>query len=796
MEVFSLFGSVTVDDEDVKKSLEEIDNTAEQTEVSVGKSLGGMAKSFVKFTAIAGAAVAGLVAGLFALTNRVTSAGDEIDKASARAGVGAEAFQELRFAAEQNGMSQQSLERSLQNVNRQLGRGEEASDGFKRTMEELGITASSTEDVFEQTVDRLREIDDSQRQAALAAEIFGERASRQLLPALREGESSFAELREEAREAGIVMGEDNVKASAQFQDALNKARQILGVFVREIVMRVLPAFQAMLDWISNNAGRITALFEFIANVTAIVFRTIAGIIGDVLSYLGEAVISPFGEWFAGFWADNGEFIGEITKTTMNVLRSIFETTLELMMISIGRWVTNVQQVIELFFNVFQGNWSDAWQNIINIFENIWGGLIELVEGPLKPVADFVANITSEVIKSFVNMRNRVRESVSNMVTDIQEWLGKRLEKVTAPALNTIDAINEKFAWLRDRVTGNSHIPDMVEDIDKEWNKLRDNWNNNGALVLDDIDSDFENLRDGMDEYGEDIADNISDSAEEAKSTLQTLIDSFLSASPILSNVIDSAMAGMAQGGPIMAIGNIFATLMAESEQFEAIMNMVNQGMEFLANVVGAVLEPLITVLEVLTPLLSALGQLFATLMQVLCPVISIISKVLGPTFSILAKVIATVANFFIRIMNAVISALNRIPFVSISKISTVDTSAPSVETNVDDIDTTAGEKSGRGGTQISEITGPTRDLLTDLLAPLANFNSLVGIGNRIYDLLDARLPNMNQLAIAGGGSSINIEQILVDATGGDATEISTNLVDELEEALADRLIDNRRGGGR
>ena len=49
-----------------------------------------------------------------------------------------------------------------------------------------------------------------------------------------------------------------------------------------------------------------------------------------------------------------------------------------------------------------------------------------------------------------------------------------------------------------------------------------------------------------------------------------------------------------------------------------------------------------------------------------------------------------------------------------------------------------------GGRQVSEITGPTRDLLTDLLSPLAHLGSIVAPIQDIRQILHERLPNFNQ----------------------------------------------------
>src|SRR5690606_16595237 len=115
--------------------------------------------------------------------------------------------------------------------------------------------------------------------------------------------------------------------------------------------------------------------------------------------------------------------------------------------------------------------------------------------------------------------------------------------------------------------------------------------------------------------------------------------------------------------------------------------------------------------------------------------------------------------------------------------------------------TTGGRDRSSGGRQVSEITGPTRDLLTDLLSPLASLNTLTGIGERIYGVLDERLPMPGlMLATAGagtGGVHVTIERGAVQITSASGTrELDDDMVNELAERLARKIAFELRGTGR
>lgn len=190
--------------------------------------------------------------------------------------------------------------------------------------------------------------------------------------------------------------------------------------------------------------------------------------------------------------------------------------------------------------------------------------------------------------------------------------------------------------------------------------------------------------------------------------------------------------------------------------------------------------------------LFAETETFAKAMEllgnVLNPVIELIDNILGPVLGWFADIVSGLINFFIDAINVAISALNLIPFVNIKKVSHVGSDLKSVDKT---------ERSS-GGRQVSEITGPTRDILIDLLTPVANLNSIVAPIHSIRDILDSRLPNFNsmQFEFAGaGGVSVSIENLNVNSASNSADSVAGASISAIENALAKRIESNRRGKG-
>jgi hypothetical protein len=173
-----------------------------------------------------------------------------------------------------------------------------------------------------------------------------------------------------------------------------------------------------------------------------------------------------------------------------------------------------------------------------------------------------------------------------------------------------------------------------------------------------------------------------------------------------------------------------------------------------------------------------------------------LGAILQPVIALFDAVLLPVIEAIISIWNFVLDKLASIsifgwrPFARLTEAM--------IETSRDK--KTSGDSSG--GRQISEITGPTRDLLVDLLSPLANFGQIVAPIQDIRNILYERLPNFNALSLdfAGAGAiggDIVFESgaIVITSSGTSATELSRDMLDAIEREMARRVNFGIRGRG-
>ena len=242
--------------------------------------------------------------------NKTAAYGDEINNMAVRTGFTRESLQELKFAADQTGVSMDGVQTATVKLNKVIG---EAASGNKNVSDrfaDLGVAIKNTDGtlrpankVFMDTVAALNRIPDETTRNAIGIELMGKGYS-EIIPLVAEGKDGLERFGQEARNAGLVMSEEAVIAADAFGDKMDKLKAQLGHAGMEIATafmplveqlagfieaNVVPALKAAADWFKglsdtqkNWVVGIAAALAAIGPLVAI-FGAIAGAIGTLIS---------------------------------------------------------------------------------------------------------------------------------------------------------------------------------------------------------------------------------------------------------------------------------------------------------------------------------------------------------------------------------------------------------------------------------------------------------------------------------------------------------------------------------
>ena len=216
-----------------------------------------------------GGALAGVatVGGLAALVNRSISAADAIGKTADKIGVGVEALQELRFAAKASGVEQQTLDMALQRFVRRTAEAAQGTGEAKDALAQLGITLRDqdghlrrSEDLLADVADAFARIEDPAERVRLAFKLFDSEGVA-LVNLLGDGSGALDQMRERARDLGIVLDEHLVRDAERARTELDSLAQVVSANLTRAALEAAPVIADLSSWLADVAGKAGIAWE-------------------------------------------------------------------------------------------------------------------------------------------------------------------------------------------------------------------------------------------------------------------------------------------------------------------------------------------------------------------------------------------------------------------------------------------------------------------------------------------------------------------------------------------------------
>tara|TARA_A100001201_G_scaffold572_2_gene1519 strand:- start:54 stop:1793 length:1740 start_codon:yes stop_codon:yes gene_type:complete len=209
---------------------------------SIRKSATKAIKVFAGFaTAVSGAAV-----GIGLIIKKNTDFIDKLEKVSSKLGINVVLLQKLRFAADQTGIAQETLDMAMQRFIRRVGEAQQGTGEAQGALAELGIQLKksdgsfrSTEDVLFDVADGIANARDASTQLRLAFKFFDSEGAA-LVNTLKNGSSGLKEFFNEAEALGFLIDAKTAKAAARFTDETSKLFKQIDSIQKLFVMAFVP----------------------------------------------------------------------------------------------------------------------------------------------------------------------------------------------------------------------------------------------------------------------------------------------------------------------------------------------------------------------------------------------------------------------------------------------------------------------------------------------------------------------------------------------------------------------------
>ncbi|HAP6104297.1 TPA: phage tail tape measure protein [Enterococcus faecium] len=284
-----------------------------------------------------------------------------------------------------------------------------------------------------------------------AAEVFGTKGGPRMADAIRRGTLNLEDLAKTAGESGGAVG-DTFDATLdpidQADQAMNNAKLAMADVGEAVQVSLLPFFekatsllqefskwwgsldQDTKNWIITIAG-IAAAVGPVLIVLGSLMGSVTKIVGGVKSFIGVwqamagflaanpfvLVIAGIAVLIAGFvlaynkvkWFRDGvnaffKGVSDVAVEVFNFLGGFIGGVFGGIIANFNNYFNAGKRIFNGFLDfvtgVFTGNWSKAWQGVVNIFGGIFDGIVALAKAPINGLIG--------LINDFIGLANKIK----------------------------------------------------------------------------------------------------------------------------------------------------------------------------------------------------------------------------------------------------------------------------------------------------------------------------------------------------------------------------------------------------
>ncbi|MCU0870725.1 MAG: hypothetical protein MUE50_00120 [Pirellulaceae bacterium] len=459
-------------------------------------------RSFSAGVAQAGAATAGLgtaiLTPLLASSAGFASTADGYATTAGRAQMAASAVSELQHAAKMTDVSAGGLEKGLQNLRKTT---QDAADGGKsaqKTFSDLGVSWEKLADLplnaqLEIVADAIAQMDDPNKQAAAAFEMFG-KAGKEMLPLLLSGSAGIRKWREEAKSLGIAMSDAEIASGGELSDNLDRLKDssrglsdrigaALAPALNELLPRMVGVVAMVSNWIRENPGLVQGIAAGAvglvvlgsalgaAGTAGLVFAGILSGLSAALPMIGAvlgAVVSPAGLGVAALTAgavawvkytDSGQAAAAAIGSDLDTLKTTVSDTFQGIKaaISSGDW----EAASDIMWAGLEAAWLTGKSRLVQVWEDIKAAMVEAFAGAAIAVSNLwnstiegIANkilelasqkgVVGDLLSKVLGVDLRSEESRSQMLDFKQKEVQKRIwnEAIAGKEAESLTAVND------------------------------------------------------------------------------------------------------------------------------------------------------------------------------------------------------------------------------------------------------------------------------------------------------------------------------------------------------------------
>ena len=466
MELFSLLGTISVNNEEANKNIDETSEKAGSFGQKLANGIGTVGKWG---TAIVGSATAATTA-LVAFAGSSASTADHIDKMSQKIGISRQAYQELDFICSQSGTSVDGLQASMKTLTNSLADAQAAVDQYDQEMEaldealengkisakeydeqydkisenayknagalkELGFTLydiqnMSPEDALFGVIQKLQQMPDDANRAALAQKLLG-RNAQELAPLLNAGSGSIEEMKEQAHELGLVLSDELIDDGVNLTDSLDQTKRAFGAIITQLGASLMPIVEQASDYIQQALPYIQDLVQKLAPVITSLLSSMLPPLMNLAQQIFPALFSMIEQVIP--------FISQLMEKLLPVIVELLNTLLPPLMQIVQMLLPLLMDILNAIMPLLDAL-MPLLQPILDLLIVILEPLIQLLDMILPPLIAVITAMIDTLVEYLTPAINMIADILNNVFGAAFEALTPVIESVKTVMNDVFNAI--------------------------------------------------------------------------------------------------------------------------------------------------------------------------------------------------------------------------------------------------------------------------------------------------------------------------------------------------------------------
>ena len=383
---------------------------------------------------------------------------DNILTLSAQTGLSTDTLEKYSAVAELADVSMETFTGSLAKNVKAMGEAQKGSAKYVEAYDKLGVSVTDangnlrdSEDVYWETVDALKGIQNETERDALAMELFGKKAQ-DLNTIVEMGSEGFKELEQTAVDMGAVLGGKGLEALGAYDDQMQIFKSTLGGTKNILASAFAPALTGAMTEVNEFGGAINGLIASVLSgdeggIETAMIR-VSEEVGDMVATIRDMVPQMM--------EIASSLVSTLVDTLIADLPWILEQGMKMLTTLLEGILNALPKIIPVVLQVIQTLLNTILENLPMIIKMGMEMLTSLIQG----IADMLPELIPTVISAILLMVETILDNIDMIIDAGINLIMSLVEGIMNALPDLIDKIPVIIDKLITAITNN--LPKLIE----------------------------------------------------------------------------------------------------------------------------------------------------------------------------------------------------------------------------------------------------------------------------------------------------------------------------------------------